>query len=255
LKAAAALLVTGGCVGLLLAPFALAQKQSHLPSAKPPPLHTTSEPYYLESFGSFSLMMLRGDFTPAVILGEVLAKHPSTGVGAVSGARGEITIADGKLIVSYGKPGEHPAPTKESASLFAMATANAWQSIDIAHDVAPQAVEDFIAAAAKARGIDPDKSFPFELTGTLTSYVMHVNTAPIDGPHGMGLPMAITSETKGEEIPGQVAGLYVAANLEGIVTHGGERIHAHWLAPDGQWTAHLDHWGIKRGAVLRLPKG
>ena len=83
---------------------------------------------------------------------------------------------------------------------------------------------------------------------------MHVTIAPISGPHGMGLAMAITDETKGTEIPGKVAGLYVATNLEGIVSHGGERIHAHWLSPDARWTAHLDHWGIKRGAVLMLPK-
>ena len=48
-----------------------------------------------------------------------MSRYPSTGVGAVSGARGEITIADGRLIISYGKPDAHPAADKETAALLA----------------------------------------------------------------------------------------------------------------------------------------
>ena len=29
-------------------------------------------------------------------------------------------------------------------------------------------------------------------------------------------------------------------DLVGIVSHGGTRTHSHWVAPDGQSTAHLD---------------
>jgi hypothetical protein len=81
-----------------------------------------------------------------------------------------------------------------------------------------------------------------------------VNAAPIDGSHGMGLPMAITVERKGDQIAGSVAGLYVSPALVGVVTHGGERAHAHWVASDGRSTAHLDLWGIKAGTILMLPK-
>ena len=56
-----------------------------------------------------------------------------------------------------------------------------------------------------------------------------VNISPIDGPHGMGRPMAITAERKGDDIAGRVAGLDVSPSLVGIVTHGGERVHAHWV--------------------------
>jgi hypothetical protein len=86
------------------------------------------------------------------------------------------------------------------------------------------------------------------------SYVMHVNAEPTGGPHGMGLPMAITVERKGEQTDGQVAGLYVSADLMGVATHGGERAHAHWASSHGASTAHLDRWGLKAGATLMLPK-
>ena len=63
------------------------------------------------------------------------------------------------------------------------------------HDVAPEQVESYIASAAKARGIDPGNSFPCQIRGNLGPYVMHVNAEAIDGPHGMGLPMAPPSST------------------------------------------------------------
>jgi hypothetical protein len=70
----------------------------------------------------------------------------------------------------------------------------------------------------------------------------------------MGSPMAITLENKGDEIDGLVTGLYVATDLVGIATHGGERTHAHWVSLDARSTAHLDRWGLKAGTYLLLPK-
>jgi hypothetical protein len=91
-----------------------------------------------------------------------------------------------------------------------------------------------------------------EPTEALTA--LHVNAAPTGGPHGMGLPMALTVETTGDQIDGRVAGVYVSADLIGIATHGGERTHAHWVSLDGTSTAHLDRWGLKAGATLLVPK-
>jgi hypothetical protein len=182
-----------------------------------------------------------------------MAKHPTTGVGAVADARGEITIYDGKLIVSYGKPVASVDATADHAALLAMGSAGQWQTVPVESDVVPEDVESYIASAAKARGIDPDNSFPFQIRGNLGPYVMHVNVAPIDGPHGMGLPMAATIERRGDQIQGLAAGLYVSPDLMGVATHGGERTHAHWVAPDLGSTAHLDRWGLKAGSVLLLP--
>ena len=244
-------LIGGGiAVAVLVAGFASAPHAQSCGTPTP----RTSEPYKIEAFGVFCNMMLQGDFTPKVAIGSVMSRLPSTGVGAVSGARGEITIADGKLIISYGKSDAHPTPDAETAALLDTGTVKEWQIIRIDSDVAPPAVESFLAQSARAHGLDPDKSFPFQLRGTVAPYVLHVNIAPIDGPHGMGLPMAITAERKGDDIAGGVAGLYVSPDLVGIVTHGGERAHAHWVSPDGQSTAHLDLWGIKAGTTLLLPK-
>jgi acetolactate decarboxylase len=242
----------GGAIAAAMLVAGVASAPYAEPGGIPAP--RTSDPYSIEAFGVFRDMMLQGDFTPKVAIGSVMSRLPSTGVGAVSGARGEITIADGKLIISYGKSDAHPTPDAETAALLAIGTVKAWQSIPIDSDVAPPAVESFFAQVARTHGLDPDRSFPFQLRGTVAPYVMHVNIAPVNGPHGMGLPMAITAERKGDDIAGGVAGLYVSPALVGTVTHGGERIHAHWVSPDGQSTAHLDLWGIKAGTTLLLPK-
>ena len=214
----------------------------------------SAEPYGIETFGVFRDLMLKGDFAPKAAMGPVMSRLPSTGVGAVSGARGEVTIANGKLIISYGKSGVQPAPDSETVALLATGTVDAWQTMRVDSDIVPSAVESFLVQAAKSHGIDPDKSFPFQLRGAIAPYVMHVNAAPIDGPHGMGLPMALTVETKGDEVAGGVAGLYVSPALVGVASHGGQRTHAHWVSADGKSTAHLDLWGIKAGTILMLPK-
>jgi len=226
-----------------------AQAQQPTVSSMP----TVRQPYDIEAFGAFRALILAGDFGAKVELESVLARHPTTGVGALADARGEITIHDGKLIVSYGLDAPHPAAGADRAALLAIATAASWQSIPVEHDVAPDDVETFLARLAASHGLDPEGPFPFQVRGTLAPYAMHVNVAPTDGPHGMGQPIAITRDRKGEEIDGLIAGIYASRDLVGVVSHGGTRTHAHWIAPDGQSTAHLDRWGLKSGATIRLP--
>jgi hypothetical protein len=225
-------------------------------SQQPPAqaLHTLRQPYDIEAFGAFRGLILSGDFGRKVDLAAAMVRHPTIGVGAVTDARGEITIHDGKLIVSYGREGSHPEAERESAALLATGLVAAWQTIPVPHDVAPDEIETFLAHMAATHGLDPQGPFPFQVRGTLTSYVMHVNAAPTNGPHGMGQPIAITRDRTGDAIDGLVAGFYVSRDLVGIVTHGGTRTHGHWISPDLYSTAHLDRWGLAAGAVLSLPR-
>jgi hypothetical protein len=216
-------------------------------------LHTLHQPHAVETFGAFRSIMIGGDFSPKVRLADVMAKHPTTGVGALADALGEITIYDGKPIVSYGYA--PPADTSSaSAALLATATVDGWQSVPVASDVAPEDIESFISVAARTHGIDPTVTFPFEVRGNIGPYVMHVNAAPTKGEHGMDLPMAVTVQDKGDRLDSLVAGLYASLDLMGIATHGGERTHSHWVSLDMAKTAHLDRWGLRAGSFLLIPK-
>jgi len=226
-----------------------------LPAAAQAPSASDTQPRYdLQTFSAFRKLILEGDFTPKVTLSAAMAKHPTTGVGALADARGEITIHDGKLIVSYGKNASHPSAENESAALLATAQAGEWQTIKVEQDVAPDDIDKYLALTAAAHGIDRDIAFPFQIRGTLASFVMHVNAEPTNGPHGMGQPIAVTMEIKGNSISGMIAGIYASPDLVGVVSHGGARTHSHWISLDGKSTAHLDSWGLKAGAELSLPK-
>jgi hypothetical protein len=216
--------------------------------------HTLHQPFDVETFGAFRNIMMGGEFGAQVRLDTVMAKRPTVGVGALSEARGEITISDGKLIVSNGKADTPADGPSELAALLAIASVGGWQSVPVEKDVPPREVESFIAVAAKTHGIDPEISFPFEVRGSIGPYVMHVNAAPTNGEHGMDLPMAVTIQDKGDRLDSLVAGLYASLDLMGIATHGGERTHAHWVSLDMAKTAHLDRWGLRAGAFLLLPK-
>jgi len=234
--------------GLSLGP-ATAQHGEAMPSEAA----AAPQPFGIETFGAFRNLVMQGDFSPKLVLGHVIRTGATIGVGALADARGEITIIDTLPVVSYGKPGEHPPAAAEQAALLTVSSATEWQRMTVDHDIAPAELEAFIAATAGEHGIDTSTSFPFQVRGALIGFEMHVNAGPTNGPHGIGQPMAIQVVQKGDEIAGEVAGLYVAPALVGIATHPGERTHSHWLSSDRQSTAHLDRWGIKAGATLLLP--
>jgi len=219
-------------------------------------MNVSQQAFGLETYGEFRKVMQQGDFGAKVDLATVMARGPSTGVGALADGRGEITITEGNLIISYGDGAKADplAPLAQSAALLAVGSVKEWQTMTVRVDVAPEDIEAFLAATAGSQGINPDRSFLFEARGVIAPYVMHVNKAPTGGPYGHGRPMAITVESKGDEIEGRAVGVYVAPELVGIATHGGERTHSHWVSNDGTATAHLDRWGLKAGARLLLPK-
>jgi hypothetical protein len=57
-------------------------------------VHTLQQPYDVETFGAFRNIMLSGDFIGRVGLDAVMTRHPTTGVGALADALGEITICN-----------------------------------------------------------------------------------------------------------------------------------------------------------------
>ena len=57
-----------------------------------PALPQALQPYNIETFGVFRNLMMTGDFSAKVRLDDAMAKHPTTGVGALADARGEIMI-------------------------------------------------------------------------------------------------------------------------------------------------------------------
>lgn len=214
-------------------------------------------PFGFKAYGAFGPMIMQRNYLPVVALKDAVDGHATDAVGALSGLRGEISMIEGKLIVSYGAACAAACPpvASETATLLATASAQYWRSIAIDKDLDAKAVESFIRAQAKASGLD-DKPFPFRINGTVTDFVMHVNAAPnprFKG-HGSFDEMAVTGLAKGPRLEGSVVGFYAPPPLQGVITHMGDYFHSHYVDETRTATAHLDTFGVAAGSTLLLPK-
>lgn len=208
--------------------------------------------------GGFQRMVQGQDFGPKVQLKSIMQGGATEAVGAAAGLRGEITAIDGKLLLTYGAPCPtcgHPG--EDHATLLASAKVSVWrQPVTLPSDLAGQVFDAWIVEQAKAAGLDVSKSFPVRLKGTLTGVKMHVIRAfnPHFKGHGSGHAMADQEDIAAERIEGEVVGFYAPAAARGIITHPGEPFHFHWVDAGRTRTAHLDAFGMAKGAQLRLPE-
>jgi acetolactate decarboxylase len=215
-------------------------------------------PFGFKAYGVFRLMITERNYVAVVALKDAVDGHATDAVGAVSGLRGEISVIEGRLIVSYGADCGTTCPSAdtETATLLATAAVRGWRPVPIDKDLDAKATETFIRAQAKASGLDETKPFPFRINGAITNFVMHVNAAPnprFKG-HGSFDEMAITGLAKGLRLAGTVVGFYAPPPLQGIITHGGEFFHSHYVDEQRTTTAHLDSFGVAAGSTLMLPR-
>src|SRR5664280_682149 len=71
--------------------------------------------------------------------------------------------------------------------------------------------------------------------------------------HGSVDEMAVTGLAKGPRLAGSVVGFYAPPALQGVITHGGDYFHSHYVDAQRSTTAHLDSFGIAAGSTLMLP--
>jgi len=247
-------------LGLLVVTPAIAQNHGSGGSNGAPTI-VSPEPqgkFAVRAYGAFRLFMQRQDYSPKVALSDAEDTAPTDGVGALSGLRGEISLIDGRVIVTHGGACLTCPPARsETAALLGTARVTAWhEPVIVPRRVSGKALDDFIIAAARDKGIDTAKPFPLRMKGTLVSVEMHVNEAPNVGftGHGSAVRMAKQDEFRHDRIAGEVVGFYSPQSMFGLLTHPGEPFHFHWIDQGRTRTAHLDAFGVEQGALLLLPK-
>ncbi len=249
---------TSGAI-LLFAGYAAAQHhRSKDTSPSPGAAGHGAAPFGLAVHGAFRRMLHMQDFSAKVQLKSVMHDGATEAVGAAAGLRGEITAIDGKLLLTYGTPCPtcgHPG--EDHATLLASAKVSAWREpVALQSDLAGPAFDSWVVEQAKAAGLDVTKPFPVRLKGTLTGVKMHVIRAfnPNFKGHGSGHAMADQEDIAAEKIEGEVVGFYAPPDAQGVITHPGEPFHYHWVNVGRTRTAHLDAFGMAKGAQLLLPK-
>lgn len=216
-------------------------------------------PFQIESFGSAREMMHRQDHAVKVRLKDVLSKDNVYAIGAVTGLKGEISVVNGKALVSIGtRTGQEPlvgSPSDVGATLLVSAVVTSWLEIDIEKDLDGKELRQFILDTAKEHGLSTDQPFPYMIDGKLRNYSMHTlaGVNPKFGGHGSGQQMAEQFDQSGEMISGKVLGFYSAHSLSGVISHPGEFFHDHFVGKGDEFTSHLESFEIARGSHLLIP--
>jgi len=220
----------------------------------------SERPFNVSVHGNFKQMVHAGDTSGKVALEPPVRAAGTYGVGALAGLRGEILIWDGSVLVTLGEsfPGStQPPRVDDQATLLVTARVKEWEERQVANDLMQQEFERFVIHSARSIGIDPNKPFPFIVIGEVTNYTWHVVSGTSTHPGGRAQhPQGHASSRtfSGAKTEGKLVGFFSAEELEGVLSHPGERFHFHYADNDIKTSGHLDSFGVAKGARLLLPK-
>lgn len=225
----------------------------------------SSLPFGFVHHGNFQRMMHTGDTSGQVAIADLPRQAGSWGVGATAGLKGEIVQLDGELLVSPGSDerGAVRAPAAgEQAVLFAGGNVAKWVDVPVPSDMEQGQFEAFVVEQARSRGLSLEQPFVFRVVGRFPRMRWHVVTgesgAARHGDHGSG-HSGHANKRSGMKVfhqpgaGGQVVGIYSGAQLEGKVSHPGERFHLHFVDDAVAVSGHVDAYAVSSGAVLKLP--
>lgn len=196
-----------------------------------------------------------------VDLSQLLEQPHFYAVGALAGLDGEITILDSKAIVTtVDSSGNPSAQSGGEATLLVGQSVPAWTDVEITEDIPPAQIDEAVRELVSGSGINPSSPFIFVIEGSYSAVRLHVinGACPV---HAQKKDKRIPEdrqpyELATEAVAGTVVGVY-AEDAAGQLTHPGTSQHAHLIYPDpasGQRvTGHLEPYGVKRGATLKLP--
>ena len=217
----------------------------------------------LMQYGSMHETIGMQNHQARVAIADVIAKQNFYALGAVEGLQGEITILDSRAYVSAAhkgiKPQAQPASGVQATMLVGQFVA-AWEQVDINQVVVYEKVDETIGQAAMAKSFDTSKPFVFLLEGEFSQVRLHVinGACPIrarmkkEGLDDDHRPY----EFNATRIKGTIVGIY-AEDSVGKLTHPATQQHAHLIYTDPssgeRITGHLESYGIRPGAVLKLP--
>jgi len=229
-----------------------------------------AESLSFQHYGNFKRMMHTGDTTGQVALSKLDQSAGRWGVGALAGLKGEIIQIDGKLLVSLGTEPDgkvQPQSANDLAVLWASDKVLQWRQISVPEGMSQSEFEKFVTDQAAASKIDLRQPFAFRVTGNFSHLIWHVVTGEkpsagegshgAHGGHGHGGAHANKQSgmmvSRNPTAAGQFVAVYSGEQLEGVVSHPGERFHVHYIDNALTVSGHVDQYNVKKGATLWLP--
>jgi alpha-acetolactate decarboxylase len=223
----------------------------------------------LQHFGHFTNMMRSGNTTGLVNASQIKQEPGTWGLGALAGLTGEVVLVDGKLWISRGSQENgrvEPAIGDEQLVLWASGRALKWLEVNIERNMKQVEFERFVLRQAKEAKLNIEQPFLYRVTGQFEHLIWHVVTgkagqgasANTEHQHvghanhagGVGHSGMQSKVFRQPSTNGQLIGVYSGAALEGVVTHPGERFHAHYFNEAALVSGHLDQYSVVSGSKL-----
>lgn len=229
-----------------------------------------AQPMGFQHHGNFTQMMRSGQAAGQVALSQLEGVPGVWGVGALAGLRGEVIQVDGRVLVSPGSDPQgrvQPPSAQASATLWASARVSEWAQVPVPSAMGQPQFEAFVQEQARAWKLDVEQPFVFRVTGGYSHLIWHVVTgekpagaAAVHSPQGHGSHGGDhANQPSGQTVfrnpqaSGQLVGVYSGAQLEGVVSHAGERFHLHYIDDGMKVSGHVDQYTVRAGSMLWVP--
>lgn len=178
-------------------------------------------------------------------------------VGPLENLQGEVTIWDGKPLISRIK--NHTIQIDNDlvgkACFLVYGQALIWKTFEISTALNMSQIENFVKQIATKNGINMDLPFPFLIEG----FAKHTKYHVMNQTELMSLPSGSSSHEVAkvhfviEDTPVQLLGFY-SEQHQGIFTHQNSFVHMHIKTLDSKIAGHLEDIQLQPGARLLLPK-
>ena len=217
-------------------------------------------------FGSMHKAIGQKQHQGRVRLGELVKRPHFYGIGALEGLRGEVTVFDGKVTITgvNGKGHIEPAVgslSDKQATMLVGAYVPSWTRIPVTRNIEADGFDSYVEQSANKLGIKTTAPLMFAVEGEFADVRLHVinGACPL---HARLKNTELPSETRPFEsqmttLTGTLVGVF-ARDAVGKLTHPATSTHVHLLYKDAETgedvTAHIEHIGVRPGAVLLLSK-
>lgn len=192
------------------------------------------------------------DLAPLVDLPHLYA------VGPLENLQGEVTIWDGKPLISRIKNQALQVDNTliGKACFLVYGQVRAWKTVRLSAPLTMSEVDNAVKQAATKYGINTDRQFPFLIKGSAKYGRYHVMNRTETAPPSPGPASheAAKVHLTIENAPVELLGFY-SEHHQGIFTHHSSFVHLHIKTPDDKIAGHLEDMALEPGARLLLPKG
>jgi len=216
-----------------------------------------NNPFSVKDYGNFSRMLTVKSAPGNVSLQPMQGLQHLYGLGALQSLQGEITIIDGNVLISSGTANDGhtmPVTSQDYATILVTAPVKSWIPVPIPTDLTQTSFEEFVVKARSKYGISTDVPFPFLVKGEIRNLHWHVVNGLNFSAKEMGSPHAHKKKFEAAETHGILIGFYSGKQLEGVISHPGERFHLHFADINLTHAGHVDDYTIGANATLFLPK-